>query len=216
MPRAAERLFDHPRLYRTKQFFIETVLWRFVLSGLLRLDRRPFPDLRDEWRDSRVLLAACGPGDVSTGPPILDARHVTAFDRSDNFARACSRNCPEWSVYAGDLLALPHADRAFDVAVLYSALHHLDQHATSAIAELARVTSRRVIIVEGVIPERGLLRRLLLAWYRVVDGGTHYYTRNELAAAIKELGLRIASETRHGPIAHMLLLRIDTQHPPSR
>ena len=73
------------------------------------------------------------------------------------------------------------------MSVLYSTLHHFPPGARAALAELARVTRGRIVLLEGLVPERGLLRALLLVWYRLVDGGCHYYTMDELVGAIQEL-----------------------------
>lgn len=200
----AERvLFDRPLLYRIKRFAIERVIWDFVLSGVFRMEPRPLPESLPDLGGKRVLLAASGPGDATTGPALDGAGGITAFDLSPHFARACARNHPDWRVYCGDLLRLPHADRCFDVAVLYSSLHHVPAAAERVVAELARVTAERVVIVEGVVPQRGAMRRLLLLWYRLVDGGHHYYTRRELHQAVAGAGWHVVREDLHGPIRHM-------------
>jgi len=210
-PRAfVERaLFRHPRLYQIKRFLIEDVLWRFLLSGVLRLDAHPLPDLRETFAGRGVLVGACGPGDDITGPRIEGAARVTAFDLSPGFARVCARRRPEWHVYCGDLLDIPHADDAFEVSVLYSSLHHVPIDAARVLQEVARVTRERIVLLEGLVPERGVGRCLLLAWYRLVDGGHHYYTEAELVERVERLGLRIGSSGRHGPIRHMWLAELE-------
>jgi hypothetical protein len=78
--------------------------------------------------------------------------------------------------------------------------------ARAALAELARVTRGRLL--EGLVPEKGLQRALLLLWYRLVDGGCHYYTRDELVGAIRGLGLRIECSRRCGPVRHLWLAEL--------
>jgi SAM-dependent methyltransferase len=199
-------LFARPRLYALKRFVIEEILWGWLLCGLLRLAPNPLPDLRARFDGQRVLVAACGPGDAS--PPLAGAGRVTAFDASARFAGACRARHPGWHVYCADLLRIPHGDRAFDVSVLYSTLHHFPAGARAALAELRRVTRGRIVLLEGVVPEQGLPRALLLLWYRLVDGGHHYYTRDELVSAIQELGLRIERSWRCGPIRHLWLAEL--------
>jgi len=206
-------LFRHPRLYQIKRFLIEDLLWRFLLSGILRLDAHPLPDLRETFADRRVLVGACGPGDDITGPRVEGAAQVTAFDLSPGFARVCARRRPEWQVYCGDLLDIPHEDAAFDVSVLYSSLHHVPDDAARVLREVARVTRGRIVLLEGLVPERGLARLLLLVWYRLVDGGHHYYTEAELVERIERLDLRIESSGRHGPIRHMWLAELERVGP---
>jgi SAM-dependent methyltransferase len=206
MAHLAERLlFGSPTFYKAKRFVIETVLWRWVLSGAFGLQPHPIPDLQELFRGKRVLVAACGPGDVSTGPPCDTAKEVVAFDISPEFVEACKKNRPSWTVFQGDIQKIPYPDGAFDVAVIYSSLHHIPIDAERVLAELARVTRGQILIVEGVVPDRGPLRRALLTWYALVDGGVHYYTRRELEAVMGKLGLVPEQLSQHGPIEHMML-----------
>lgn len=208
-PALAERiLFGSPRLYRVKRFLIEEVIWGWLLCGVLRMERRALPDLSERFRARRVLVAACGVGSRATGPPIEGAARVVAFDVSPVFARACARARPDWSVYCGDVTRLPHADGEFEVSVLYSALHHVPVDASRVLAELARVTTGRIVLLEGVLPEDGFLRHALLAWYRLVDGGFRYYTKRELLDRAVGSGLRLEAGVDAGPIGHMWLAEL--------
>jgi ubiquinone/menaquinone biosynthesis C-methylase UbiE len=201
---AEKLLFSNPVLYRAKCFLIETVVWKWLLGGVFRLKQRPLGDTEPLFRAKQVLLAACGPGNTSTGPSIDSAAEVYAFDISQDFVTTCRTNRPHWKVCRADALKLPYADGAFEVSVIYSALHHIPARADLVLAELARVTRSRIVILEGVVPETGLLRRMLLIWYRLVDGGVHYYTREEILAIADQLGLRVQRATQHGPISHMM------------
>ena len=152
-----------------------------------------------------MLLTACGPGDVSTGPIIDGAAEVYACDISQSFAKACRGNRPRWHVCVADVLKLPFLDGEFDVAVIYSSLHHISSSAEAVLFEISRVTRGRVVLLEGVVPEKGILRRLLLLWVNpIVDGGVHYYTREEILDIAGRLGLEVERATQHGPIAHMM------------
>lgn len=151
-----------------------------------------------------MLLAACGPGDVSTGPIIDGAAEVYACDVSQSFANACRGNRPRWHVCVANVVKLPFVDGQFDVAAIYSSLHHISSSAESVLLELSRVTHGRIILLEGVVPEKGILRRLLLFWYSIVDGGVRYYTREEVLSIAARLGLEVERATQHGPIAHMM------------
>jgi SAM-dependent methyltransferase len=201
-------LFGHPQLYRLKRFLIEDVIWGFLLGGLLRLEPHPLPDLSERFAGRRVLVAACGPGDESTGPSVEAAAGVTAFDLSQNFARDRATRDADWQVYRGDVLRLPHRDDEFDVSVIYSSLHHIPAPAGDVLGELARVSRGSVVLLEGVVPPRGLLRRALLLWYRLVDGGHRYYTLEELRQVAASLGLEIAASWRCSPIRHMWLAEL--------
>jgi ubiquinone/menaquinone biosynthesis C-methylase UbiE len=149
-------------------------------------------------------MAACGPGDVSTGPSVDSAAEVWGFDVSPAFVERCHKNRPTWKVCVADVLKLPFPDGEFDVSVIYSSLHHIPGSAELVLAELARVTRSRVVFLEGVVPERGVLRHILLLWYAIVDGGTHYYTRVEILNIADRLGLEVERITEHGPIGHMM------------
>ena len=109
-----------------------------------------------------------------------------------------------WKVCVADVLKLPFSDGEFDISVIYSSLHHIPSSAELVLAELARVAHGHVVLLEGVVPERGLLRHLLLLWYAIMDGGVHYYTRKEISDIAGRLGLEVERLTEHGPIGHMM------------
>ncbi len=208
----AERfLFSKPVFYKLKCFLIQTVIWKWILSGLFRMNPRVLSDTDGLFVGQRVLVAACGPGDVTTGPSVDAAAEISAFDISTEVVQACQRNRPTWKVRQADVLHLPYADGEFDVTVIYSALHHIPANAADVLAELARVSSKRVVFMEGVVPPKGLFRRLLLLWYRIVDGGVHYYTREELLEIASKVGLKVERATQHGPIAHMMFAVLGTE-----
>jgi ubiquinone/menaquinone biosynthesis C-methylase UbiE len=208
----AERVFfENPLFYRAKCFVIETVIWKWVLAGAFGLEPNPMPEVGDLLRGKKVLIAACGPGDVSTGPSVDAATDVTAFDISPEFVEACRKNRPGWTVFVGDIVDIPYPADSFDVAVIYSSFHHIPIEASKVLRELSRVTRGKILIVEGLVPERGLLRRALLTWYAVVDGGVHYYTLAEMRGVFRDLGLEVETLTHHGPIKHMMLTVLRTR-----
>lgn len=64
-------------------------------------------------------------------------------------AHARCRDFPEIHIQAADALALPFADRTFDVAVISLTLHHFDdEHQLQVLRELARVSRGFVIVNE--------------------------------------------------------------------
>jgi SAM-dependent methyltransferase len=201
--------FDQPNLYRIKRFVIEVLIWQVMLVRILGLKSNRMPDITSKFSGRRVLVAACGPGDVTTGPPIDGASQVTAFDLSLRFAAKCAQNNENWNVYCGDLCNIPHRDNEFDISVIYSSLHHIPVNAEKILGEIARVTGDQIIIVEGLLPSRGLLRWMLLVWWRIVDGGYHYYTLDELKGIINRLPLRMESSELFSPLRHMWLGVLD-------
>ncbi len=195
-----------------KCFIIETVIWKWLLSGLFRLEPRPIPERLENTHNKRVLLVGCGPGHVSTGPSIRDGAQITATDLSFPFVQSCQKYHPDWSIYCGDLTQLPHGENQFDMVVIYSTLHHIPLDAIEVFRELARVSKHRLVILEGIIPQHGILRRALLIWYGLVDGGHHYYTRSELEDRFSELGFKLERQDFYSPIAHMMLCVLDVSN----
>ena len=204
--------FDQPILYKIKRFVIEDVIWQMILSGIFRMKPNPMPDITASFAGRRVLIVACGPGDVTTGPSIAGASQVTAFDFSHIFAAKCAINRKEWNVYCGDACNIPHRDNEFDISVIYSSLHHIPVDARGILGEMARVTRNKIIIVEGILPPSSkLLGRILLIWWRIVDGGYHYYTIDELKNIVSNLDLKIISSDLFSPIRHMWLGVLDCE-----
>lgn len=206
-------LFNHPALYKLKRFVVETVIWKLVLCGVFRLKQRPLTDADELFQGRRVLVSACGPGDVSTGPSVDSAAEVCGFDVSQAFVERCRKNRPTWKVCVADVLSLPFPEGKFDVSVIYSSLRHIPGGAELVFAELARVTQSRVVFLEGVVPERGILRHILLLWYAVVDGGAHYYTKQEILNIAGRLGLKVERVSEHGPIGHMMFCVLSVYRP---
>ncbi len=202
-------IFSSPAVYRLKCFVIETIIWKWLLSGIFRLEQRPVPDELTVCEGKHVILAACGLGDESTGPSIESASSVVAFDMSHAFVSICKDHHPDWFVYRGDVLNLPHDDNAFDQAIIYSSLHHISEDATQVVLELSRVSRDKITVLESVIPSSGLLRYALLLWYKIVDGGHYYYTRRELEERFSELNITIEDMKFYSPISHMMLVTLD-------
>lgn len=111
---------------------------------------------------------------------------------------------------------LPFPERRFDVAVCYFVLHHADDP-RRVLAELRRVVSKRVILVESW--GRTPLRRRLLRWLdrganRLRGGGwsdpIHYRSIPEWTRMAGELGYRIADSRDLGGWLHAkLYLELD-------
>lgn len=203
-------IFTRPTIYRFKYFIIETVIWKWIFTTILGLQQNPLPSLLAVTNGRKVLLAGCGPGHVSTGPSVANAAEVVAFDLSLPFVESCRLNHPDWLVYCGDLLQLPHRDNEFDVVVIYSTLHHVPIDATDILVELCRVSAGKIVILEGVVPERGFLRHLLFLWYKIVDGGHRYYSQCELEQRFEKLGLCVEKKEFYSPIGHMMLVVLNT------
>lgn len=120
----------------------------------------------NDWREQTLLgrcLSLCGSGDsladIGCGPgrfwPTLagtDTDDLFALDVSHAMLRFARERHgalgQRFGVAAGSVLALPFATDAFDTVVCLRLLHHFGEPATrrAALAELARVARRRVVV----------------------------------------------------------------------
>ncbi len=102
----------------------------------------------------------------------LDPRPLAALRRRSSAARAV----------AADAARLPFGDGAFDLALCVAVFHHVDDAALSAVvAELARVSSGRLLLLE---PLRNDARRVS-RWLWHYDRGRHPRTREQLEAILE-------------------------------
>lgn len=197
-------IFGSSLVYQIKDFFINTLIGRYILGGIFGLKQNPFPDISGLVKNKKVLVVACGPGNVNSGPSFADASEIIAFDFSKNFVLACKKNCPDWKVFQGNVQHIPTAGNTFDITLIFSALHHIPVNAKEILAEMARVTREGIIIVEGIVPKQGFVKKLMLLWYAVIDGGVYYYSREELEDIFQNLNLQVKNLSLHGPIRHMM------------
>lgn len=126
---------------------------------------------------SRILDVGCGGGGY-VGHLTAQGRSVVGLDKYSEFlASARSRNVPGMFV-RGDLNArLPFRDAAFETTFCFDVLEHVDD--LVALRELARVTSRRLILAVPKADER--TDRYMLTFCPYLDQ-THlrYYTEESL------------------------------------
>jgi ubiquinone/menaquinone biosynthesis C-methylase UbiE len=127
---------------------------------------------------------------------------ITATDihpQTLEVARRLSSGFPEIKVESADALALPYADRQFDVSILCLTLHHFDDAGQrTLLRELARVSRRAVIISELERHRLNYLGARLLAatWWRRNRITRHdgplsvlrAFTSEELAAVAQNAG----------------------------
>lgn len=108
-------------------------------------------------RPADLLDAGTGSGDLPRAIARWARRRrvavrITATDvhpQTLEIARRRSARFPEITFERADVLALPYADRSFDVALFSLTLHHLDGEAqVRALRELGRVARRGVIVGE--------------------------------------------------------------------
>jgi SAM-dependent methyltransferase len=130
--------------------------------------------------------------------------HVVAFDRDEKelagvasmFAAMELAGEPPRGATAravvGDALALPFPDDTFDKVVAAEVLEHIpnDMAAMTELARVLRPGGQMAVTVPAWLPER-------ICWalsedYHTVEGGhVRIYTRAELEAKLKKIGLRV-------------------------
>jgi SAM-dependent methyltransferase len=136
----------------------------------------------------RVLDVAAGGGDILVGVDLwcrsrsVDFRGV-AVDRGTEASQVARRRVvePDGSVrievVRGDALRLPFTDRAFDVAISSTFLHHLEpEQAIQTLREMARVSEVGFVVSDlrrGFLGYLGSLGLAYTIWAR------HPYTRHD-------------------------------------
>lgn len=135
--------------------------------------------IRWETRHKAVALSEVEPGervlDVCTGTGQLAmafarrGAHVTGVDISlAMLARAASKQViPKQTFLEMDAVALEFGDQSFDICTISLALHHMPEEVQRCVlTEMARVSRRKVVIVEPHTPRNP---RLWKAWVAVAS-----------------------------------------------
>ncbi len=129
-----------------------------------------------------VLDAACGTGDLALAAARAGAAMVTGVDFSEQMLARARRKAPAFEWVAGDLLALPFADGAFDAATIGFGIRNVADLELS-LRELRRVLrpGGRLAILE-ITQARGALRPFFSLWFdrtvpvlgKLLPGGSAY------------------------------------------
>jgi SAM-dependent methyltransferase len=111
--------------------------------------------------------------------------HVTATDLHPftlNFAREQSREYPEITFEAANLLALPYADASFDLVTCSQALHHFGkEEIITALGHMRRIARRAVIVSDLLRSKPGYV----IVWLALRLGGAGRYVRHDGPVSIK-------------------------------
>jgi 2-polyprenyl-3-methyl-5-hydroxy-6-metoxy-1,4-benzoquinol methylase len=147
--------------------------------------------LRGAPREAKILDVGTGGADVPLGL-IKVAREngirlrIAALDvhpATLDFARKATANEPDIEVLAGDGRSLPFADRAFDIAMCCTALHHFETpEAIVVLRELNRVARVGIVVTDLARSRTALFGALLLSnsvWRR------HPITRHDGPASVR-------------------------------
>jgi len=129
----------------------------------------------------RVLDACCGTGDLALAAE-RQGGHVTGLDFSERMLERARRKSSTIDWVAGDLLALPFPDGAYDAATVGFGVRNVAD-LPAGLAELHRVLrpGGRIAILEITQPT-GVLRPFFSLWFdrvvpllgRVLPGGSAY------------------------------------------
>ena len=114
---------------------------------------------------------------------------------------ALKRRNPEARAVVGSAAALPFRARSFRSTVCSAVAHHLDDPTfVAALAEIARVTSGKLVFVDGLRNDRRLISRLMWRY----DRGRNPRTREELLTEIRRsFEVERIDEYQHG---HQVML----------
>lgn len=160
--------------------------WPFKKPKMLAVQ-----DLLPSVRPLRVLDVGCGPG---TNAPLFRGAEYVGVDVIPAYVRSAARRYPGMTFLQGDARRLDLGPRRFDVAVLNSLLHHLDDLEAE---ELLRAVTRHLgptgvlIVQEPLIPgPRELVPRLLMR----LDRGTHFRDLDDWRCLFGQAALRVERE----------------------
>jgi 2-polyprenyl-3-methyl-5-hydroxy-6-metoxy-1,4-benzoquinol methylase len=116
-----------------------------VVRGLIDRFYARIREIVAELRPGSVLDAGCGEGEtIARLDGLLPAR-VAAVDLNPEAVEFTARRFPAVEVTRESVLELPFADGAFELVVCLEVLEHLGDP-RAAIAELARVSNRAVVV----------------------------------------------------------------------
>jgi demethylmenaquinone methyltransferase/2-methoxy-6-polyprenyl-1,4-benzoquinol methylase len=103
-----------------------------------------------------ALDVACGSGKLAAELARIagERGHVVGLDFSPEMLAVARREHPGIEFMEGDALKLPFGDRSFDVATIAFGLRNLADP-VRGLHEMARVVSRRAVVLEFVKPPRG-------------------------------------------------------------
>jgi demethylmenaquinone methyltransferase/2-methoxy-6-polyprenyl-1,4-benzoquinol methylase len=103
-----------------------------------------------------ALDVACGSGKLTAELARIagERGHVVGLDFSPEMLAVARREHPGIEFMEGDALKLPFGDRSFDVATIAFGLRNLADP-VRGLQEMARVVSRRAVVLEFVKPPRG-------------------------------------------------------------
>lgn len=173
--------------------FYDPFLSLFHLKGV----RRETVEMSGARPEDRVLDVCTGTGDVA----LEFARRcndVTGIDLSDGMLAVARKKDKESKIrfLRMDATRLAFADGAFDVSAISFALHDMPPEAREgALREMARVTRKRIVIVDYNPPSNRLLRALYIAIVSLWE--SKYFpdfARSDFKGLLTRCGLQVERE----------------------
>ncbi len=153
-----DRVLSHPAFYRALAGLVDSAKLRAISSW------------RNDFSGLKVLDLGCGPGNSVR---LFGGSDYTGIDLNPEYIRAAARRYPGRNFLAGDALLLDWGD-GFDVILVNSLLHHLEDRQAEAILGKAAGSLRRegkIIIQEPLRPkDRERIGRLMMK----LDRGKHF------------------------------------------
>lgn len=163
-------------------------------SWLLRVQLEATLAMLQSYPQATILEVGGGHGQLT--PHLLKAGHSVSVLGSDESCQAQIRPLVEsgqCEFQVGDVLALPYADKSFDVVISYRFLAHVGQW-QAFLSELARVAKQAVIVDYPTLRSINYITPLLFSLKKGLEGNTRPYTcysETKLLDYAKELGLSV-------------------------
>lgn len=164
-----------------------------VGAFLLAVQERITLELLRPWPGASVLDVGGGHGQVAGA--LVEAGYALTIHGSADVCRARVRSWVDAGRAAftsGPLLALPHADASFDVALSYRLLPHVAEW-PRLVGELARVARRAVVVDYPTLRSVNALSGALFGLKKRVEGDTRpfaVFRDDEVARAFAATGFR--------------------------
>lgn len=202
--RSAERLFNHPRLYRAK--FVVTGAALRLVRPLIFKSMVTMEDVIAAARipeGSRVCELGCGDGEnyrvVSKLSGDVD---FTGVDINSAMTDHCAQMHPRQR-WLCTTMPYPFADREFDYCVIVNLLHHLNSRAEvlEMLAEARRIATT-ILLFEPLQSENSALRAVKNVYWLLSDGGSRYLRLDEFHRLFEEAGLLVRWERHSSPLRH--------------
>ncbi len=161
----AESLFRLPSFYRFKHELLK------------HLNPTDTIELTDHLRGQSVLDVGCGP--FAYGFDTALPSSIVGLDMSEEFVRAMTGQDPGNLYVVASAKKIPFADGSFDTALLRFVMHHIPGDMAELLAEVARVTRRRLVIFDHVRSDVPWQRSVQTTYWNLFDSGHHYNTVGE-------------------------------------